>query len=312
MSTNNPIQALEELNANYIKLLRYESPEYVFGRRIKHFKESFPLHTIQWIRKFLESRRRERLNDEISHYVSPDEFFYACPSSIEDKHGVVYSCITNGYDAPKEPILKSNALDYILYTDLVQDKEEKTVWTYRDITEVTNNSGSNFANRYYKFNPFHLFPDYDYSIYIDGNVQVVSDVTGLYTIAHESPLGIAMHRHFSKDCAYKDARWCELYNRGNLPAIKQQVSQYRAEGFPEEYGLCEATIIVVDLHNETAKEIMAAWWNEFCRAGGGRDQIAFPYVLWKMGYKIKDVGCLGNDEYHNPKFIIGAHAGNLI
>lgn len=310
MSTDDPIKALEELNSNYIRLLQYESPEYLLGRKLYHFKENFPFHTFKWIKNYLHSRRVQKESEKLSKYISPDDFQYANPSPVNDKKGVVYSCITNGYDKPKEPILKSRSLDYILYTDMTHDND--SVWEYKNIKEVKNEEGSNYANRYYKFNPFTLFHDYDYSIYIDGNVQVVSDITGLYTIAHESPIGIAMHRHFARNCAYKDAKWCEVNNRGKLSAIKEQMSKYKEEGFPEEYGLCEATIIVVDLHNETAKKVMDAWWKEFCRAGSGRDQLAFPYVLWKMGYNIQDVGYLGNDEYRNPKFIIGAHKGKLI
>ena len=34
-----------------------------------------------------------------------------------------------------------------------------------------------------------------------------------------------------------------------------------------------------------------------------------PYILWKEGYHIEDIGCLGNDEYRNPKFRINAHRG---
>ena len=33
-----------------------------------------------------------------------------------------------------------------------------------------------------------------------------------------------------------------------------------------------------------------------------RDQLIFPYILWKMNYKIDDVGSLGNNEYRDPKF----------
>lgn len=310
MATKDPLKALEELNAKHIELLKYEAPEYVLGRRIGHFKENFPFHIFQWIRNYLQGKKTQQLSDELCHYVQPADFFYACPKPVTSRKGVVYSCITNGYDVPKAPILVNETLDYILYTDA--EERFDSVWKYKKIKEIENTPGSNFANRYYKFNPFSLFPDYDYSIYVDGNVQVVSDVTGLYSIANESPLGIAMHKHFSKSCAYKDAKWCELNKRGKLTAIKEQVRRYRKEGFPEEYGLCEATIIVVDLHSPVAKKIMNVWWQEFCRTESGRDQISFPYVLWKMGYKISDVGCLGNDEYHNPKFIINAHTGKLI
>lgn len=91
---------------------------------------------------------------------------------------------------------------------------------------------------------------------------------------------------------------------GNSEKIRQQIELYQKEKFPSEFPLFEATVIVVDLKNEHAKVIMDAWWKEFNRSESKRDQLSFPYVIWKLGYSGKDVGCLGTDVKLNPKFRI--------
>jgi len=311
MSTSDPIKALEEINSEYIRLNEYESKEARLGRHLTQFCKSFPFHLLRWAKTILANRSLRKKNDSISSYVSPEDFFYASPDPVTDKKGVVYTCITGGYDTPFEPVYKSDALDYVLFTDKTDEPAADSVWQRRSIDGLEIKAGSNLANRYYKFHPHEFFSDYDYSIYIDGNVQVISDLTGLYRVAGQSPAGIAMHRHFARKCIYQEAKWCEYNKRGNQENIQRQMSLYRQEGFPENFGLCEATVIVADLKNQTSEKLMNAWWDEFCRAQAGRDQLAFPYILWKNGYSTDDIGSLGNDEYHNPKFRINAHKGKL-
>ena len=91
--------------------------------------------------------------------------------------------------------------------------------------------------------------------YIDGNIQVVSDVSCLYTAARYSTSGIAMHRHRTRDCAYLEAKACILSGKGNKEAIIKQMEKYETEGFPHNFGLCEASIIVVDFETPNSNFI---------------------------------------------------------
>ena len=101
-----------------------------------------------------------------------------------------------------------------------------------------------------KMHPFEFFKDeYDYTIYIDGNVRIISDVTSLFRVAKDSKCGFAMHEHYRRKCAYDEADVCVYKNKGNAEAIKKQMKRYEKEGFPRDFGLLEATIIVTDLKN---------------------------------------------------------------
>lgn len=311
LSTNDAYRALEELNYQNLICLDSMRRECVLAHRIVRLRDNIPFGLVPLIARFLKQRRASRLSATISSPVTMEEFTYVSPAPVHDRRGVVFTCITHGYDLPKEPILTANELSYMLYTDSV-DEGYRGVWNQIKIDSAGVNLANSYLNRWYKFHPFELFPDKEYAIYVDGNVQIVSDLTGLYRVARESPVGIAMHRHANRSCLYKDARWCEYNDRGNVPAICMQVERYRKEGFPEDFGLCEATIIVFDLKSEMARTVVRHWWDEFCRAGGMRDQIVFPYVIWRLGLQISDVGYLGNDEYHNPKFIIGPHAAHTL
>lgn len=305
------ICALEKRNQEFSKKWEAASPEAELGHKLLTFRRAFPFHILQWYKKRRAFRAAQKKSASISHPLPPEKRFYYTAPPVQDKKGVVYSCITSGYDLPFEPLFRDPALDYVLFTD-DQNPIENSVWIKQPIKEgFRAREKENQINRYYKFHSFDCFPGYDYAIYIDGNVRIMSDITALYRCAQASPIGIAMHRHAHRSCIYQEAKWCEYNGRGNLPAIQQQMLRYEEEGMPRDYGMAEATIIVTDLHNSTARSLLENWWTEFCDAGSGRDQLCFPYILWKNQYSMDSVGCLGNDEYHNPKFSINAHRGVL-
>lgn len=53
-------------------------------------------------------------------------------------------------------------------------------------------------------NPHLVFTDYDYSVYIDGNIQLVGDPSEF--VNQLSPLGIGLHKHRARNCAYDEAK----------------------------------------------------------------------------------------------------------
>jgi len=308
MNTTDPIKALERVNGEYIRLKEYEPGYARLGRNLNEFGQAFPFHLFGWASRVLRRRALRKKNRSVSRKVKPEEMYFASPMPVEDKRGAIYTCVTNGYDDPHEPMLSSAQTDYVLFSDR-REIAGDSVWQLRSADTAVAEGGVNLTNRYYKFHPHEFFGDYDYAIYIDGNVQVVSDLTGLYRVASGAPTGIAMHRHFARRCISMEVKWCEYNGRGDTEKLCAQAKRYFDEGFPKDFGMCEATVIVTDLRNPNARKLLEAWWEEYLRAEGGRDQIVFPYILWKNGFTIDDVGDLGNDEYHNPKFRIFAHKG---
>lgn len=65
--------------------------------------------------------------------------------------------------------------------------------------------------------------------------------------------------------------------------LDEQIEHYRKKNFPEGYGLGECNVIV-RRHCPIVERFNNDWWSEICR-WSFRDQISFPYVL----YKTKDL-----------------------
>lgn len=298
MKIQSCFDALEKQNEEYMRL--QNSSEMFFGKIMKVLLSLNVKRIYDCAVGVIRSKRIK------NNKKNSDSFFYAKGESINviDKVAV-YSCITGGYDKIKNPILVDDELDYFCVSDLPESAD--SVWKFIEIPDKAKTYKGGMVNRFCKLNPWQIFNNYDFSIYIDGNIEIVSDVRNLCAVARDSKIGIAMHLHDDRDCVYDESSICKLYKRGNIDSIEKQMAKYRQEGFPEHYGMVEATIIIVDLKNEIAKKIMSDWWYELLQSGSGRDQLSFPYVLWKNGFQISDVGCLGNNRRKNPKFRTRLH-----
>lgn len=301
MKENDYIKKIEQLNLENINLKN--SKEYLTGKKIIRIKESIrKFHIIALAKKMIANKKISKYN---AHEQLDNNYTVNVPNNEKLPKIAVYTCITGNYDKEiLEPFLQPSNIDYFLYTD---NRETKSVnWEIRELPEKVEEYNNILKNRYLKMHPQELFPEYDYSIYIDGNVEVMSDLTDLVYSLNEKT-GISMHRHQFRNCIYNEIEVCKIKKKGNYEKMKKQVERYKKEGFPSGFGMLEATIIVTDLKNKNAKVILDSWWNEFTSSESLRDQIALQYVIWKNNFRIEDFGSLGNNLYKNPKFRVNIH-----
>ena len=148
--------------------------------------------------------------------------------------------------------------------------------------------------------------DFDVSVYVDGNVQPVSDLS-YYAKLIDSQAGFSMHRHRVRDTIAEEAIACKALGKGNATALDVEVDRYVSEGFPLEFGLLETNIVATDLKSDIAHHILSAWWDTMSKAGSGRDQISLPYVLWTYGVPIDAVATMGRNPYRDTKIFINNH-----
>lgn len=295
------IKKIEELNLEIIKLK--SSKEYSTGKKVIEIEKYLKnLQIKKIIDKIQESKNIKKYSnkEEDNNYCNVEKICKTKPRIA------VYTCITGNYDKKiLEPYIKVDNIDFYLFTDNVKYKSEN--WIIKPIPkQIDENYNNILKNRYIKMHPYELFKEYDYSVYIDGNVQVMSDLTEL-VFSVSDKIGIAMHRHQFRECICDEIEVCKIKKKGNYSKMKKQVKEYIDEGFPKKFGMLEATIIVTQLKNEVAKSFLAEWWNEFVLSESLRDQISLQYVVWKNKFKINDIAVLGNNLYRNPKFRVNIH-----
>ncbi len=296
------IKAIEELNKEYLDYTH--SKIYLKNnrkRKIKRYLRNFEYKKILLAAKTFVYNRITK-SSKIT-FQREDKF-----SSRKGKK-VVYTCIVNNYDSLKNPVVRTEDTDYIVFSNNESVVIDNKYWQYRPISEQLKkkcNYNPILINRYIKMHPHELFPDYDLALYVDGNIRVISNIQDCFGYINDKT-GLAMHEHAKRSDIYEEAKACIWLNKGNKKKIKNLIKDYKHQNFPHDFGLYQASIIAIDLRNKNAQEVLDAWYKEFVKRGTLRDQLSLPYVLWQKGYNYIDIGCLGSNIHHNVKFRVGEH-----
>lgn len=219
------------------------------------------------------------------------------PVALNDVKIAVYSCIIGKYDKIIEPLFKDANVDYYMITD--QPVVETSIWKKIDVTgfDEYNKLNPILLNRKMKILPYDIFQDYDYSVYVDGNIEIVASVLPMINIMGDA--GLAVHYHNRRDCIYDESVAVIHYKRANEKLVLQQMKAYREEGFPAHYGLYENSILIRRHGDEYTCDLMKKWWEEYQRFPT-RDQFSLPYLVWKMDAR-NNICILGDDISNNPR-----------
>jgi hypothetical protein len=110
------------------------------------------------------------------------------------KHRIaIYTAIFGSVDEIHEPIFVPDNCDFFIFTDqpVRHDSSWQVMTTDRIPAEIAQNPV--LANRYVKMFPDRFFPEYAYTIYIDGKFQARTDLTEF--IQDMPAQGLRMFRH---------------------------------------------------------------------------------------------------------------------
>jgi hypothetical protein len=191
----------------------------------------------------------------------------------------VYTAICGDFDTPK-PVRKPNPeWDYILFTD---NKNIKTVDGWTKIIYLDNDLPSRLKAKYPKILPHKYLPEqYKTSIWIDGAYEIIGDINILYGPYHESQISVPIHPS-KRNNIYQEAEEILKYGLDIVDNIQPQLSRYKSENFEGRYRgqIYQCGIIIRDHYRPEIKILMERWMNEINK-GSIRDQLSFPYVLFK-------------------------------
>ena len=274
------VDALDKLNLEKKRIST--SRAYKLSNKIlvfKHYLKCFDIKGLWNVAK--KNINEKKISKKRKQYeIIPEKIENKNFGIVRNKKIVVYTCITGNYDIPCTPIFCPDNVTYILFTNSEKKAEG---WINKPIPEKINKLNDNILiNRYIKLNPHEIFKndDYDYSIYIDGNIRTMSDISGFINMINEN-VGIAMFKHHTRKCIYMEEKVLNIYGKGNKEKLECQVQKYRKDGFPENFGMLEGNVIVSDLKSINSMKILNEWWKEFKDSESLRDQISLPYELWK-------------------------------
>jgi hypothetical protein len=182
---------------------------------------------------------------------------------------IIYSTLFGATDDLKEPKKVTPGWDYVLYTDDATLKSD--IWDIR----LVESGDPRKTSRYYKTHP----PEANLTIYLDATFEIKGD---LDKFALSKTDGIWLNSHPQRQCAYEEFEVITSKELDKKDVIDKSILRYRAEGFPEQWGLWRCGIIVRDGRNPLVQKFNETWWKEI-ETGSWRDQPSFAYTSWKLG-----------------------------
>ena len=215
------------------------------------------------------------------------------------KKFAIYTACIGGYDSIVQPEVIDERFDYILFVDDVKNSQIG-VWQVRKVV-YTNLDKTRIA-RYVKTHPEELLPEYEATLWLDANIQIVSQwVYNRVIDLYNSNCSIASICHPERDCIYDEAFTVASYTIfGALEHEKIALYWCRKlmkEHYPPHRGLYE-TNILYRKRSSLIHSVDSIWW-ESIEKYSKRDQLSFNYALW--------INEISDDAFFFPQ---GEHAQN--
>ena len=193
----------------------------------------------------------------------------------------VYTCVLGRYDAVYPPILSTPGVDHLLFTD--QTGGLPRGW--RSVQPSQDGAlSAQMANRHCKFFPELYLPDYDASLYIDGNIRLRGDLRPLFDLLDQG-FDMVLLRHSKRQSVEEEVHACARRGKADPEVLRAELAALQSNGFVDS-GILSENNVVLRRHGVSAVEsAMQEWWAHTL-AHSGRDQISLPFFLQKHAVRV--------------------------
>ncbi|MBW8191634.1 DUF616 domain-containing protein [Neiella marina] len=202
---------------------------------------------------------------------------------------VIYSCMIGGYDQyPYVPVDEN--IKFVMFTDAAPSEwPADSNWEF---VKVENPEGlpPSMLNRYYKFHPHLLFPDYLFSIYIDANISIFKKhfIKWRHHQLARSDCKMAIPAHPLRDCVYEESKAILALGKDVEERLSYSLSALSNDNYPKHNGLFENNLIWRRHHDSGVNAVMAGVWQDLCDENkSNRDQLTLVYRSWEQGVNIE-------------------------
>ncbi|MBQ6219321.1 MAG: glycosyltransferase [Methanosphaera sp.] len=227
---------------------------------------------------------QELFEQELNPNNTLDDLIEKKSSDIDWKNNkiVVYTALTGSYDELNTPSVIDDDFDYICFTDNPNLKSE--FWKIVQMEDL--NLDEVRRARRYKILPHKYLKDYDYSIWIDANFDIIGDLKH-YINRYSQENKLLAIKHDLRDCLYDEAESCIELEKDSQEKITKQINKYEKEKYPRHNGLVASGILFRNHNDKEVIKVMEDWYDEIINHSR-RDQLSFNYACWKNQFKYEE------------------------
>ena len=213
---------------------------------------------------------------------------------------VIYTAIVGNIDALSQPRVTDPSYDYICFVRKGSASASSNgVWQIREIpADLPDNR---MLARYAKLHPHILVKEYEWSLWMDGNLFVADG--GFYRTLLDcihSGGKLFSVRHPLSDCSYEEAYACIGADKESFLKAWNVVRFLDKDGLPRHCGLCE-TGLILRSHNDAGVIVLDELWWSCLKKLSIRDQLSFMWCARKagvqIGYLLPEGKNVRNSEY---------------
>ena len=208
------------------------------------------------------------------------------------KKFVIYTANINNYDNLETPsVFDLEKFDYICFTNSKELlRKNITPWTIIDISDICialNLDDEVKYARYFKTHPHLFFENYEKSVWIDSNIDIIGDVEEFIGELRDSYLLTADHP--VRNDIYEEIVTCNKLKKDSWENLNKIQKFLIDQGFPaQSTKLIQSGILARDHNNEKCKFLMNKWW-EMIEYFSKRDQLSFNYIFWKYNGEYRSI-----------------------
>lgn len=194
----------------------------------------------------------------------------------------VYTCIIGAYDALNQPAEVAGGFDFICFVGQGEARSGREgAWEIRELPLTLGQP--QLDSRWAKMHPHELLPEYDCSIWVDGNIAFM-DGTIFKAARIKEAAGVKYSgvSHPSRDCTYAEAKKCRDMRYISYLKLAQVWLSLAFARLPLHAGLNEANLMFRRHNDPDMVRFDLMWWDKvlhFCR----RDQLSLMVCLRKCG-----------------------------
>ena len=140
--------------------------------------------------------------------------------------------------------------------------------------------------------------DTDASLYVDANVRPMGDLNTIFAELMASGADLALYPHYTRSSVRAEAEACLQRNKVRYPdRVGAELDLYSNEGFPDNAGLWEGSVIFKNHQSPKLAAAMSEWWELYSRFEN-RDQFSLPFIIWKHGLTVLNLDTLSHGREH--------------
>ena len=229
------------------------------------------------------------------------KFYIESNNLVKNKRIVVYTAIFGNYDILMPPNVLDNDIDYICFSDVPRD--DYGIWHIKQ-TPFYHPDPTRMA-RYVKLNPFFLLPDYDYYIWVDGNVSINCNIKEFIGHLKSNNNNLGLIPHPLRSNYLEEAEACKTLKKDIPKLIDRQTKDYLKNDIEIDAGLFETNVMVIK-NIPSTKELFNFWWHQVNRYSK-RDQLSLVWVFNKFPKKVYPILSKGISVRESNQFNYFTH-----